>query len=123
VGPTGVLASYGVNLATIFSRIRFEAGYTGPIVAVAIYARDYHDATEVGPITALNGVLATVAPVFGVTIADAFTAFAIASGPSGDACAAGLLIALPTGGCDIHPSAAGQQLIAQTVLAQLPTKK
>jgi lysophospholipase L1-like esterase len=123
VGPTGVLASYGVNLATIFSRIRFEAGYTGPIVAVAIYARDYHDATEVGPITALNGVLATVAPVFGVTIADAFTAFAIASGPSGDACAAGLLIALPTGGCDIHPSGAGQQLIAQTVLAQLPTKK
>ena len=68
-------------------------------------------------------MLATVAGVFGVQVADAFTAFGAASLPAGgSACAAGLLIPLPGGVCDIHPSAAGQALIAQTVL-ELVAKK
>jgi lysophospholipase L1-like esterase len=122
-GLPGALAAYGANLGTIFGRIRFEAGYTGPIVAVTTYARDYADLTEVGPITALNGVLATVANTFGVQVADAFAAFGAASLPAGgNACAAGLLIPLSAGVCDIHPSAAGQALIAQTVLALVPKK-
>jgi lysophospholipase L1-like esterase len=122
-GLPGALAAYGANLATIFGRIRFEAGYTGDIVAVTTYARDYTDLTEVGPIAALNGVLATVANTFGVQVADAFAAFGAASLPAGgNACAAGLLIPLSAGVCDIHPSAAGQALIAQTVLALVPKK-
>ena len=32
-----------------------------------------------------------------------------------DACAAGLLIPLPGGGCDVHPSQAGAELIAETI--------
>lgn len=122
-GLPGVLATYGANLATIFGRIRFEAGYTGPIVAVTTYARNYTDLTEVGPISALNGILATVANTFGVQVADAFATFNAASVPAGgNACAAGLLIPLSAGICDIHPSAAGQALIAQTVLALVPKK-
>jgi lysophospholipase L1-like esterase len=122
-GLQGVLAIYGANLATIFGRIRFEAGYAGPIVAVTTYARNYADATEVGPISSLNGVLAKVANMFGVQVADAFAAFGAASIPTGgDACAAGLLIPVSPKVCDIHPSAAGQALIAQTVLALVPKK-
>jgi lysophospholipase L1-like esterase len=117
------LATYGANLTTIFSRIRFEAGYTGPIVAVTIFAADYTNNSVLGPIAALNGVLKTVAGVFGVQVADAFTTFGAASLPAGgSACAAGLLVPLPGGVCDIHPSAAGQALIAQTVL-ELVAKK
>jgi lysophospholipase L1-like esterase len=117
------LNTYGTNLATIFGRIRFEAGYTGPFVAVTTYARDYTNGAEVGPIAALNGVLATVANTFGVQVADAFSAFGAASAQAGgSACAAGLLIVVSPGVCDIHPSAAGQALIAQTVLALVPKK-
>jgi len=122
-GLPGALTAYGANLATIFGRIRFQAGYTGPIIAVTTYARNYADPTEVGPIAALNTVLATVAHTFGVQIADAFTAFGAASvSTGGSACAAGLLIRLPGGGCDIHPSAAGQALIAQTALPLVPVE-
>jgi len=120
----GVLAAYGANLGTIFGRIRFEAGYTGPIVAVNTYARNYNGGPEVGPIAALNGVLATAANKFDVQVADAFTAFAVVSSHAGgSACAAGLLIVVSPGVCDIHPSAAGQALIAQTVLALVPKKE
>ena len=122
-GLQGVLTTYAANLTTIFSRIRFEAGYTGPIVAVTIYTDDYNDPTTRDPIIKLNAVLASVAAGFHAQVADAFTAFGIASFPAnGSACAAGLLIPLPTGGCDIHPSAAGQALIAQTILDLLPKK-
>jgi lysophospholipase L1-like esterase len=118
--PT-VLGTYQNNLIQIFSGIRAE--YSGPIVAITIYAADYSNAATVGPITLLNGVLTGVAGAFHAQVADAFTAFGVASIPTnGSACAAGLLIRLPTGGCDIHPSAAGQALIAQTIL-DLVSKK
>jgi hypothetical protein len=46
-------------------------------------------------------------------VADGFTAFRLASLRSGgDPCAAGLLIALPGGGCDVHPTAAGHRVLA-----------
>jgi lysophospholipase L1-like esterase len=120
-GLPPVLAAYQANLTTIFSGIRAE--YSGPIVAITIYAADYSDAATVGPITLLNGILTGVAGAFHVQVADAFTAFGVATIPAGgSACAAGLLIPLPTGGCDIHPSAAGHALIAQTVLDLLLKK-
>ena len=47
---------------------------------------------------------------------DLFAAF---EGPSaafgGSPCAAGLLIKLPDGTCNIHPSPAGHQLLAQAI--------
>ena len=122
-GLPATLAAYQANLITIFSRIRNEAGYGGPIVAVTIYAVNYNDSAEVGSITLLNAVLASVAHAFQGDVADAFSAFGLASIPyGGSACAAGLLIQLPTGGCDIHPSTMGQTLIAQTILDLLSKK-
>ena len=121
-GLPGTLAAYAQNLATIFGGIR-AAGYTGPIVAVTPYAANYNDPVEVSGLIALDGVLAQVASAFDVQVADAFTAFLVADIPFGnDSCAAGLLIKLPGGTCDIHPSLAGQTLIAQTVVALIGKK-
>jgi len=122
-GLPAALAAYQANLVTIFSRIRFEAGYTGQIVAVTIYTNDYTNAAVRDPIIALNTILSGVASLFSADVADAFTAFGVASTPfGGNACAAGLLIPISPGVCDIHPSAAGQALIAQTVLGLVPKK-
>jgi hypothetical protein len=61
-------------------------------------------------------VIAGVTTAFGGTVADGFAAF---QGPSaafgGDPCAAGLLIKLPDGTCNIHPSPAGAQLLATAI--------
>lgn len=122
-GLPATLAAYQANLISIFSRIRNEAGYSGPMVAVTVYAANYNDPAEVGSITLLNAVLESVAHAFQADVADAFSAFGLASVPSGgSACDAGLLIPLPSGGCDIHPSTVGQALIAQTVLGLLSKK-
>jgi lysophospholipase L1-like esterase len=121
-GLPGTLAAYAQHLTTIFGGIR-AAGYTGPIVAVTPYAVNYNDPVEVSGLIALDGVLAQVASAFDVQVADAFAAFLVADVPFGnDSCAAGLLIKLPGGTCDIHPSLAGQTLIAQTVVSLLGKK-
>ena len=121
-GLPGTLAAYAQNLATIFGGIR-AAGYTGPIIAVTPYAANYNDPVEVNGLIALDGVLAQVASAFDVQVADAFAAFLVADIPFGnDSCAAGLLIKLPGGTCDIHPSLAGQTLIAQTVVSLIGKK-
>ena len=121
-GLPATLAAYAQNLSTIFGGIR-AAGYTGPIVAVTPYAVNYNDPVEVSGLIALDGVLAQVASAFDVQVADAFAAFLVADVPvGGDSCAAGLLIKLPNGTCDIHPSLAGQTLIAQTVVSLLAKK-
>jgi lysophospholipase L1-like esterase len=118
-GLPAVLTAYAANLTTIFGGIR-QTGYTGPIVAVTPYAVNYADTVELTGLTALNTVLIAVAPGFNVQIADAFTAFMAADVLfGGNSCAAGLLIQLPNGTCDIHPSLAGQALIAQTVVDQI----
>lgn len=122
-GLPATLAGYAQNLTAIFGGIR-ATGYTGPIVAVTAYAVDYNDQqVEVPGLLALNGVLAQIASAFDVRVADAFQAFLVADVPfGGDSCAAGLLIKLPGGTCDIHPSLAGQTLIAQTMVGLIGKK-
>ena len=69
---------------------------------------------------ALNGVASGVASAFGAKIADGFGAFLVASLLNGgDACAAGLLVQLPDGTCDVHPSIAGQRVLADAVLTAI----
>jgi lysophospholipase L1-like esterase len=121
-GLPATLGAYAQNLTTIFGGIR-ATGYTGPIVAVTPYAVNYNDPIEVSGLLALDGVLSQIASAFDVQVADAFAAFFAADVPAnGDSCAAGLLIKLPNGTCDIHPSLAGQTLIAQTVVSLLGKK-
>ena len=116
-GLGAALAAYAQNLMAVFGAIR-GTGYTGPIIAFTPYAVNYNDPVEVGGLMLLNGTLAQVAPAFNVTVADIFGAFLAADIPFGNnSCAAGLLIQLPNGTCDTHPTLAGQTLIAQTIAA------
>jgi len=109
------LQAFGRNLAEIYSVFR-AAGFHGQLVAVQYYSTDYNNPLTTGAVFALNQLIADVTHAFGGSVADAFTSFFIASQASGgDPCAAGLLIRLPTGGCDIHPSAAGRNLLANAV--------
>ena len=105
-----------VNLAIIYALIRDVARYHGPLVALTYYSLDYADPTTVAGTEALNSAIASVTEKFGGKVADGFAAF---EGPSdaagGSPCAAGLLIKLPDGTCNIHPSPAGHQLLAQAI--------
>jgi lysophospholipase L1-like esterase len=119
-GLPGVLTAYGQNLLTIFKQLRFQAKYDGPIVLLTYYVFNYRDPMQVGAFTTLNGIASGIATSFGAKIADGFNAFLVATIPfEGDSCKAGLLIKLPNGTCDTHPSMAGQELLADTVLKVL----
>jgi lysophospholipase L1-like esterase len=105
------LQEMGRNLSTVLSALR--AHYRGPLVLVTYYSLDYRDSAQVSQVKAVDSALGQVARRFGGSVADGFTAFWLASLRSGgDPCAAGLLIALPGGGCDVHPSAAGHRVLA-----------
>jgi len=111
------LQALGRNLAEIFSIFRL-VGFHGRLVAVQYYSLNYGDPVATGIVIALNQVIADAAHQFQGRVADAFTPFFVASHPfGGDPCAAGLLIRLPTGGCDVHPSVAGRNLLANAVEA------
>jgi lysophospholipase L1-like esterase len=111
----GALKKIQVNLAIIYALIRDVARYHGPLVALTYYSLSYSDPAQVAGTEALNSAIASVTEKFGGKVADGFAAF---QGPSlaagGTPCAAGLLIKVP-GGCNIHPSPAGHQLLAKAI--------
>jgi len=111
-----LLKKIQVNLAVIYALIRDVARYHGPLVALTYYSLSYSDPTQVASTEALNSAIASVTEKFGGRVADGFAAF---EGPSaaagGSPCAAGLLIKLPDGTCNIHHSPEGHQLLAQAI--------
>lgn len=110
-----VLAEVGRNTARIVGALRAADPHV-PIVLLTYYATDYRDLAQVATVSALNATVALAAAPFRVRIADGFAAFwRAASGHNGDACAAGLLIALPAGGCNIHPSPTGHVVLARAI--------
>ena len=112
-----VLDAYATNLVTILGGIR--SIYRGNLVLV-LYAAPNTNPLFVAAVSELNTVMEEVGAAFGVKIADSFTAFQLASAPyGGDPCKAGLLVPLSAGGCDVHPTFAGQDLVAATVLQAL----
>jgi lysophospholipase L1-like esterase len=121
-----VLQEIQANLTAIYTQIRDVANYQGLLVALTYYSLDYGDPAQVASVKLLNSVIASVTEAFGGKVADGFAAF---EGPSvaveGSPCAAGLLIKLPDGTCNIHPSPAGHLLLAQAieeVIGALPPK-
>jgi len=100
------------NVDTILSALRDDAGYDGQIVVVSYYALNYGDA--LGAATgAIGGQIAQLAARYDADVADGYAAFQPgAAGAGGSSIAAGLV--LPN---DVHPSEAGQQLLAEAVLA------
>jgi lysophospholipase L1-like esterase len=112
----GVLNEIATNLGAIYHELRVDAGYTGTIVTLSYYSLNYADPTQLALAQFLNLALSGVTTANGGLVADGFGAFA---GPSaahnGSPCAAGLLIRLPDGTCNIHPSAAGHRLLAAAI--------
>ncbi len=111
-----VLRQVSTNVADILGAIRNQARFRGQVVIVHYYAFDYANAADTESSQAVNGALDSAARPFHVQIADGFSVFkAAARSFGGDSCAAGLLTRLTRGGCGIHPSAAGQALLAAAV--------
>jgi len=119
-GLPAVLNAYAENLATILNMLRQDAKYTGTIVLLTQYSPNYQDVLQTGAVSAMNSVAITVASNFGVLIADGFGAFqqvAAKKNSGGDSCAAGLLVMMPSGVCDVHPSAKGERTLANAINA------
>jgi lysophospholipase L1-like esterase len=100
------------NLDRILATLRNEAGYDGQIVVVTYYALNYADPTGAAT-QLLDNAIAQVAAAHQADVADGYAAFKPrADASAGDSVAAGLV--LPN---DVHPSADGQQLLADAVTA------
>ena len=123
-GLPGVLATLSANLDTIYGHIRDLDGYKHKLVAVTTYSTNYGDPLLTGVVTQINAVVADRTLAWDGIVADGFGAFAAASAATGgDACAAGLLIAVSAAPltCDSHPSPAGRDLMARAIVDALRT--
>ncbi len=117
---TPVLASVTANVHAIVRALRVSAHYRGQIVLVNYYATSYANPLDSVASAYLNKALDAGGAGYNVEVADGYGAFEQAAQYSGgDSCAAGLLTRLFSGttftGCGVHPSVAGQALLAQTV--------
>jgi hypothetical protein len=123
-GLPAMLATLSANLDTIYGHIRNTDSYRHKLVALTYYSLNYSDPTGTGLISQVNQVVADRTLAWGGIVADGFGAFFAASTASGgDTCAAGLRIVLSLSPltCDIHPSIAGRDLLAQTIVNALRT--
>ena len=110
------LAAIGAHVSKILKILRRNARYAGQIVLVDYYSLDYTDPASNAFSQTLNSALNAAGAPYGVELADGYGAFETAAAAAGgDTCAAGLLTTLTTGGCGIHPSVAGQQVLAGAV--------
>jgi lysophospholipase L1-like esterase len=104
------------NIRTILSAIRNKADYQGQVVIVNYYSLDYSSAAVNGQSLLINKVQHAAAKPFHVKIADGYGEPEAASVHSGgNTCTAGLLTQIGGGKCGIHPSYAGQALLAQAL--------
>jgi lysophospholipase L1-like esterase len=104
------------NIHTILSAIRNKAHYQGQIVIVNYYSLNYASSALNAQSLLLNQTQDTAANPFHVEIAPGYGVLEAASLHSGgNTCKAGLLTQLSSGGCGIHPSYAGQALLALAV--------
>lgn len=113
--PT-VLQAIDLNLRFIYGELRNVAHYTGMIVTLSYYGLTYDPAAQAGT-KALNAPIIDATQASGGIVASGFDAFkgpALAAG--GSSCAAGLLIVLTPGNCDVHPTPLGRDLLAAAVV-------
>jgi len=104
-------SDYNANLAFIYGQLRKV--YDGPLVALSIYNPYPADSTAQYALDRINAILVEQTHAHGGVVADGMTAFANAG--NGDPCANGLLIAMPEGGCDVHPTPEGAQVLADAI--------
>jgi lysophospholipase L1-like esterase len=112
-----VLGGIEANLRFIFGQIRNVAHYHHALVTLTYYSLNY-DPANAAATQALNAPIIAATQAFGGKVASGFDAFkgpAVAAG--GSSCAAGLLIVLAPGVCDVHPTPLGRDLLAKAVVA------
>lgn len=113
-----LLQHVATNVKTILSTLRTEGRYHHRLVLVTYYSTNYSDAATTGAIAALNDATVAAAEPYHVRVADGFGAMqAAAASNGGDSCAAGLIIKLPDGTCDVHPTQAGHEVLADALQA------
>jgi len=123
-GLPGMLATLSANLDTIYGHIRNLDGYTHKLVALTYYSLNYSDSIGTSVISQVNQAVAARTLAWKGIVADGFGAFKAASTAfGGDTCAAGLRIVVVSSPltCDIHPSPAGRDLLAQAIVNALRT--
>jgi lysophospholipase L1-like esterase len=121
-GMPGMLATLSSNLDTIYGHIRNADRYHHELVALTVYSTDYGNQTLTWAISQVNQVVAARTLAWDGIVADGFGAFSAASSAyNGDTCAAGLRIVVSASPlvCDSHPSSAGRNLLAKTILKGL----
>jgi lysophospholipase L1-like esterase len=108
------------NVTHILSAIRKQAHYGGQLVIVNYFSLDYANSTDNLDSTFLNLTVDKAARPFGVEIADGYGEFQSQALKFGQhTCRAGLLTQWLTSSgptCGVHPSYAGQALLAEAVL-------
>lgn len=111
-----VFSTVSHNVRKILSAIRTKAHYGGQLAIVNYYSLDYSSSFITGIVKALNTTVDGAAKPFQAEIANGFAEFKLASLRSGsNPCTAGLLTQTGGGTCGVHPSYAGQSLLAQAV--------
>jgi lysophospholipase L1-like esterase len=114
-----VLTTYAQNLAYILTSLRAQGNYNGKLILMNLYSPSA-DPLFLQVVGALDQVMVEVGTPFGAKFADGYGAFRLASALfQNDPCKAGLLIRLGPASCDVHPSPAGRDLLAATVLIAL----
>ena len=112
-----VVSTVRSNLTTIVRALR-STGSHATIVLVNYYALEYANAWTGGIVRALAATIGQVGAGEHVRVADSYDAFKRATDAmDGDACVSGLFApgASTLGPCDLHPTAAGQHLLANAV--------
>ncbi len=108
------------NVKTILSAIRNKARYRGQIEIVNYYSLDYSSQFISTTVQRLNAAQDSAARPYHVRIANGYGQFRAATSIfGGSTCSAGLVTKLSTGSCGVHPTRAGQALLAQAVVYAL----
>jgi lysophospholipase L1-like esterase len=112
-----VLAKIARNVRQMLSAVRNKARYKGQLAIVNYYSLNYASSYISGISRALNKTVDTAAKPFRVVVADGYGELKAAAFHFGrDTCGAGLLTQLGAPGkCGVHPSYAGQALLAQAL--------
>jgi hypothetical protein len=109
------------DLTTILSRLR-ATGYSGQIIFVEYPSQNYNGFLA-QIVSQLYQAILPVLVAHGAQKAPVFDAFKAAATPfGGNSCAAGLLITNANGTCNVHPTAAGHQLIASIIAGMVPPR-
>jgi lysophospholipase L1-like esterase len=107
----------GRNVRHIVSAIRNQGHYRGQLAIVNYYSINYASALAGNEVRGINKALDAAAKPFKVVIADGFATWRRATAKAaGNSCQAGLLTQLGSpANCGVHPSYAGQALLAQAL--------